>query len=147
NTLTLITMALDDPALYGRIVRGPDGSVEKIVEAKDADEKQRQIREVNGGIYLFEGENLAENLRRLSTNNAQGEYYLTDLIAMLRAAGKRVGALLIRDPNEALGVNSRAELATVDSQMQRRVVEKLMREGVTFRNPETVVIDSMVTIG
>ena len=147
NTLTLITMALDDPALYGRIVRGPDGSVEKIVEAKDADEKQRQIREVNGGIYLFEGENLAENLRRLSTNNAQGEYYLTDLIAMLRAGGKRVGALLIRDPNEALGVNSRAELATVDSEMQRRVVEKLMREGVTFRNPETVVIDSMVTIG
>ena len=147
NALTLITMQPDDPALYGRIVRGPDGSVEKIVEAKDAGERQQQIREVNGGIYLFEGQDLAENLRRLSTDNAQGEYYLTDLIAMLRAGGKRVGALLITDPNEALGVNSRAELATVDSEMQRRVVEKLMREGVTFRNPETVVIDSMVTIG
>ncbi|HYS53731.1 MAG TPA: bifunctional UDP-N-acetylglucosamine diphosphorylase/glucosamine-1-phosphate N-acetyltransferase GlmU [Thermoanaerobaculia bacterium] len=147
NALTLLTMELDDPALYGRIVRDADGSVKKIVEAKDADAKQREIREVNAGIYLFDGQNLADNLRRLSANNAQGEYYLTDLIAMLRDAGKRVGALLVDDPIEVLGVNSRAELATVEGEIQKRVVRNLMRDGVTFRNPETVVIDSMVTIG
>jgi bifunctional UDP-N-acetylglucosamine pyrophosphorylase/glucosamine-1-phosphate N-acetyltransferase len=117
------------------------------VEARDADEKQRQIREVNAGIYLFDGQHLSDNLRLLSTNNAQGEYYLTDLIAMLRDSGKRVGALLLDDPVEALGVNSRAELASVEGEIQRRVIAKLMAEGVTFRNPETVVIDSMVTIG
>src|SRR5213593_4564595 len=147
NALTLLTMKLDDPALYGRIVRDKNGAVEKIVEAKDANEQQRQIREVNAGIYLFDGDDLSDNLRRLSTNNAQGEYYLTDLIATLRESGKRVDAMVIDDPVEALGVNSRAELATVESEIQRRVVERLMREGVTFRNPSTVVIDSTVAIG
>ena len=147
SALTLLTMKLEDPALYGRIVRDNSGAVAKIVEAKDANEQQRQIREVNAGIYLFDGDNLAENLRRLSTNNAQGEYYLTDLIGMLRESGKRVGALIVDEPMEALGVNSRAELATVESEIQRRVVERLMREGVTFRNPSTVVIDSTVAIG
>src|SRR5207245_1739090 len=84
---------------------------------------------------------------RLSSHNAQGEYYLTDVLSMLRKSGKRVGAVIVDDPAEALGVNSRAELATVESEIQRRVVEKLMTEGVTFRNPATVVIDSLVTIG
>jgi bifunctional UDP-N-acetylglucosamine pyrophosphorylase/glucosamine-1-phosphate N-acetyltransferase len=147
NALTLLTMSLDDPALYGRIIRDASGAVVKIVEAKDADEPQRKIREVNAGIYVFDGKHLANNLKRLSTNNAQGEYYLTDLIGMLRESGERVGALLAGDPMEALGVNSRAELATVESEIQRRVVERLMREGVTFRNPATVVIDSTVSIG
>ena len=147
NALTLLAMRLDDPALYGRIVRDRSGAVAKIVEAKDADEEQRKIREVNAGIYVFDGNELASNLKRLSTNNAQGEYYLTDLIAMLRDGGKRVGALVAGDPMEAIGVNSRAELATVESEIQRRVVERLMGEGVTFRNPATVVIDSTVSIG
>ena len=147
NALTLVTMELDDPALYGRIVRDGNGGVAKIVEARDADEKQKQIREVNAGIYLFDGQHLSDNLRSLSTNNAQGEYYLTDLIGMLRKSGKRVGALRVDDPVEAFGVNSRAELASAEGEIQRRVVAKLMAEGVTFRNPETVVIDSMVTIG
>ena len=147
NALTLVTMAVDDPAMYGRIIRDGSGGVVKIVEAKDADENQRKIREVNAGIYLFDGQHLADNLRRLSTNNAQGEYYLTDLIGMLRESGKRVGALRVDDPVEAFGVNSRAELATVEGEIQRRVIAKLMSDGVTFRNPDTVVIDSMVTIG
>ncbi|HUJ14051.1 MAG TPA: bifunctional UDP-N-acetylglucosamine diphosphorylase/glucosamine-1-phosphate N-acetyltransferase GlmU [Thermoanaerobaculia bacterium] len=147
NALTMLTMILDDPAMYGRIVRDASGGVEKIVEAKDANDEQRKIREVNAGVYLFDGEHLVANLRKLSNKNAQGEYYLTDLIALLRANGHRVGALVIRDPIEVLGVNSRAELATVEGEIQRRVVEKLMAEGVTFRNPSTVVIDSTVTIG
>ena len=102
---------------------------------------------MNAGIYLFDAEHLFGNLQNLSKDNAQGEYYLTDLLQTLRERGQRVGAMVVDNPVEALGVNSRADLAQVESEIQRRVVEKLMREGVTFRNPATVVIDSMVTIG
>jgi bifunctional UDP-N-acetylglucosamine pyrophosphorylase/glucosamine-1-phosphate N-acetyltransferase len=147
NALTLLTMKLDDPAMYGRIVRDGDGAVTRIVEAKDATDVEKQINEVNAGIYVFDGQHLFENLRNLSTDNSQGEYYLTDLLAVLRDAGKRVGAVIAGDPIEALGVNSRADLASVEGEIQRRVVVRLMQEGVTFRNPATVVIDSMVTIG
>ncbi|HSP13923.1 MAG TPA: bifunctional UDP-N-acetylglucosamine diphosphorylase/glucosamine-1-phosphate N-acetyltransferase GlmU [Thermoanaerobaculia bacterium] len=146
NALTLLTMKLGDPAMYGRIVRDAGGSVLKIVEAKDASPDEKRIDEVNAGIYVFESEHLFDNLRKLSTSNAQGEYYLTDLLAVLRKAGQRVGAVIVDDPVEALGVNSRADLAVVEAEIQRRVVEKLMREGVTFRNPATVVIDSTVSI-
>jgi len=92
-------------------------------------------------VHLF------DNLRNLSTDNAQGEYYLTDLLGVLRGAGHRVGAVIAGDPIEALGVNSRADLASVEGEIQRRVVAKLMAAGVTFRNPATVVIDSTVSIG
>jgi len=147
NALTLLTMRLSDPAMYGRIVRDSSGAVVKIVEAKDAGDAEKAIDEVNAGIYVFGSGHLFENLHKLSSDNAQGEYYLTDLLGMLRKSGKRVGAMIVDDPVEALGVNSRSELATVEGEIQRRVVEKLMRDGVTFRNPATVVIDSMVSIG
>ena len=147
NALTLLTMRLDDPGMYGRIVRDDTGAVQRIVEAKDASDEERKINEVNAGIYLFEGANLFDHLRGLSADNAQGEYYLTDMLQILRRAGKRIGAVVAADPVEALGVNSRAELATVEGEIQRRVVEKLMSDGVTFRNPSTVVIDSTVAIG
>jgi len=147
NALTLLTMKLDQPAMYGRIVRDAGGAVVRIVEAKDASEEEKQIGEVNAGIYVFGGEHLFDNLRNLSNENAQGEYYLTDLLAVLREGGHRVGAVVANDPVEALGVNSRGELAQVESEIQRRVVRNLMAEGVTFRNPATVVIDSTVTIG
>ena len=147
NALTLLTMKLDDPAMYGRIVRDGSGAVTSIVEAKDASDDQKKINEVNAGIYVFDGDRLFENLNNLSNENAQGEYYLTDLLGLLRNAGHRVGAVVADDPIEALGVNSRSELATVESEIQRRVVARLMRDGVTFRNPGTVVIDSTVAIG
>ena len=147
NALTLLTMRLDDPAMYGRIVRDAEGAVTRIVEARDATSEEKEIDEVNAGIYVLDGEGLFDRLRALTPANSQGEYYLTDLLGVLRAAGKRVGAQLLADPVEALGVNSRAELATVESEIQRRVVGKLMKEGVTFRNPSTVVIDSTVAIG
>jgi bifunctional UDP-N-acetylglucosamine pyrophosphorylase / glucosamine-1-phosphate N-acetyltransferase len=147
NVLTLLTVKLDDPAMYGRIVRDASGSVTRIVEAKDATEEEKRIDEVNAGIYVFDGDQLFSNLRRLSTNNSQGEYYLTDLLAMLRNAGKPIGAVVVSDPIEALGVNTRAELATVEGEIQRRVVARLMKDGVTFRNPATVVIDATVSIG
>jgi len=147
NALTLLTMKPDDPGMYGRVVRDADGAVTRIVEAKDASDDEKQIDEVNAGIYVFDGQHLFQNLRNLSTNNSQGEYYLTDLLAMLRNGGHRVGAVMAGDSIEALGVNSRADLASVEGEIQRRVIGKLMQEGVTFRNPATVVIDSMVTIG
>ena len=147
NALTLLTMKLDDPAMYGRIVRDGGGAVLRIVEAKDASADEKRINEVNAGIYVFDGEHLFDNLRKLSNTNSQGEYYLTDLLAVLRNSGKRVGAVVAADPVEALGVNSRADLAVVEAEIQRRVVERLMKEGVTFRNPTTVVIDSTVSIG
>jgi bifunctional UDP-N-acetylglucosamine pyrophosphorylase/glucosamine-1-phosphate N-acetyltransferase len=147
NALTLLTMKPHDPGMYGRIVRDASGAVLRIVEAKDASPEEKQIGEVNAGIYVFDGDRLFDNLRSLSTNNAQGEYYLTDLLGVLREQGHRVGAVVASDPIEALGVNSRAELAQVEAEIQRRVVERLMKEGVTFRNPGTVVIDSSVSIG
>jgi bifunctional UDP-N-acetylglucosamine pyrophosphorylase / glucosamine-1-phosphate N-acetyltransferase len=147
NALTLLTMKLDQPAMYGRIIRDSDGAVVRIVEAKDASDHEKAIQEVNAGIYVFNGEHLFSNLRNLGTNNAQKEYYLTDLLAVIREGGHRVGAMVVEDPVEALGVNSRGELAQVEAELQRRIIAKLMGEGVTFRNPNTVVIDSTVTIG
>lgn len=146
NALTLLTMKLDNPGMYGRIVRDDSGAVVRIVEAKDASDQEKTIDEVNAGIYVFDGEHLFDNLRNLGNQNAQGEYYLTDLLAVLRDRGHRVGAVVADDPAEALGVNSRAELAQVENEIQRRVVERLMKDGVTFRNPSTVVIDSTVEI-
>lgn len=147
NALTLLTMRLSDPAMYGRIVRDTNGAVLRIVEARDATAEEKLIDEVNAGIYVFDGEQLFDNLRNLSNSNSQGEYYLTDLLSVIREKGHRVGAVIVDDAVEALGVNSRAELATVEAEIQRRVVDRLMREGVTFRNPGTVVIDSTVKIG
>ena len=147
NALTLLTMRLDDPAMYGRVVRDVHDNVTRIVEFRDASEDEKRIDEVNAGIYVFDGEHLFDDLRGLSTDNAQGEYYLPDLLHVLRERGQRVCAVIADDPIEALGVNSRAELAQVENEIQRRVVSKLMSEGVTFRNPSTVVIDSTVAIG
>jgi bifunctional UDP-N-acetylglucosamine pyrophosphorylase/glucosamine-1-phosphate N-acetyltransferase len=147
NALTVLTMKPGDPAKYGRILRDDSGAVLRIVEAKDATDEEKRIDEVNAGIYVFDTAHLFPNLHGVKPNNAQGEYYLTDVVSMIRAQGKRVGAVLVDDPTEAAGVDSRAQLATAEGEIQRRVVETLMSEGVTFRNPATVVIDSTVSIG
>ncbi|HYM61558.1 MAG TPA: bifunctional UDP-N-acetylglucosamine diphosphorylase/glucosamine-1-phosphate N-acetyltransferase GlmU [Thermoanaerobaculia bacterium] len=147
NALTVLSMKPPEAGAYGRVVRDDEGAVVRIVELKDATDDERRIAEVNAGIYVFAAQHLLDNLGKLSTDNAQNEYYLTDLIAMIRDAGHRVGAEVAPDPTEAIGVNSRAELATVEAEIQRRVVERMMRDGVTFRNPSTIVIDSTVTIG
>jgi bifunctional UDP-N-acetylglucosamine pyrophosphorylase/glucosamine-1-phosphate N-acetyltransferase len=147
NGATLLSMKLEDPALYGRVVREADGSVRRIVEAKDADQETLAIDEVNAGIYVFEAANLFAHLRSLNTNNAQGEYYLTDVVAKLRDEGKRVGAIVAADPVEALGVNSRSDLAEVETVLNGRSIARLMAEGVTFRNPAATSIDTTVSIG
>jgi len=147
NALTILTMRPDDPAKYGRIVRNADGSVRRIVEAKDATDDELTIDEVNAGIYVFDVDGLADGLQSLTPENAQGEYYLTDMVGVLLGRGKRIGTAIVDDPIETLGVDSRAQLAVAEAEIQRRVLDKLMREGVTFRNPSTVVIDSTVAIG
>src|SRR5437870_478784 len=147
NGLTVLTMRVGGENPYGRIVRDADGSVSRIVEVRDATDREKVIDEVNAGIYVFEREHLAVNLEKLSTSNAQGEYYLTDLVGLLRGSGHRVGAVVADQWVEAIGVNSRAELAMVETVIQQRVISRLMDEGVTFRNPNTVVIDSTVSIG
>jgi bifunctional UDP-N-acetylglucosamine pyrophosphorylase / glucosamine-1-phosphate N-acetyltransferase len=147
NAGTLLSMVTDEPAMYGRIVRDDSGQLVRIVEAKDASPEELEIREVNGGIYIFEAPALFQLLSTLSTDNSQGEYYLTDVIAGLKNSGRNVGAVITNDPVETLGVNSRAELAMVESELVRRHVEALMREGVTFRNPSAVSVDTSVRIG
>jgi bifunctional UDP-N-acetylglucosamine pyrophosphorylase/glucosamine-1-phosphate N-acetyltransferase len=147
NALTLLTMKPPDTKRYGRIVRDDGGAVARIVEFKNASAEELAIAEVNAGVYIFSGAHLFENLRNLTPNEETREYYLTDLLAILRNAGHRVGAVITDHPAEAIGVDSRKELADAEQEIQRRVVEKLMADGVTFRNPATVVIDSTVTIG
>jgi bifunctional UDP-N-acetylglucosamine pyrophosphorylase/glucosamine-1-phosphate N-acetyltransferase len=146
NALTVLTMRVPGENPYGRIMREADGSVARIVEVRDASDTEKQIEEVNAGIYVFDREHLSGNLQKLSTNNAQGEYYLTDLVGLLRAEGRRIGAVLAPHWMEAIGVNSRGELAMVETVIQQRVISRLMDEGVTFRNPNTAVIDSTVSV-
>jgi bifunctional UDP-N-acetylglucosamine pyrophosphorylase/glucosamine-1-phosphate N-acetyltransferase len=147
NAMTLLAMKLDDPTGYGRIVRDAQGRFIRIVEQKDATAEQLAIREVNSGIYVFDGQDFYNLLRSLDSNNAQREYYLTDLIEKLQTSGRAVDAFPLRDPIEALGVNSRSDLARVEGELVRRTISRLMDEGVTFRNPATVHIDSSVNIG
>jgi bifunctional UDP-N-acetylglucosamine pyrophosphorylase/glucosamine-1-phosphate N-acetyltransferase len=147
NAATLLSMRLDEPASYGRIVRSSSAALEGIVEAKDASPEELKINEVNAGIYVFEESDLFDALRNVSTDNAQGEYYLTDVISILKNRGRGTGAVIADDPVEALGVNSRSELAMVEAELTRRHVEALMKEGVTFRNPSAVLIDPTVSIG
>jgi bifunctional UDP-N-acetylglucosamine pyrophosphorylase/glucosamine-1-phosphate N-acetyltransferase len=131
----LLTMNLPDPTGYGRILRAADGAVTAIVEHKDASDSQRAIREVNTGILALPAARLADWLGALSSDNAQGEYYLTDLIGMAVAEGMAVETAQPADPIEAEGVNNRAQQATLERAWQRRAAETLMAEGVSFADP------------
>ncbi|MBS1883375.1 MAG: NTP transferase domain-containing protein, partial [Actinobacteria bacterium] len=147
---TMLTIELDDPAAYGRVVRLADGSVEKVVEAKaagDADASQLAIREINAGTYAFEAAPLASALAGLSNDNAQGEYYLPDVFPALRAAGLSVGAYLADDLAVTMGVNNRVDLAAVEAEARRRLLEAHMLAGVTVVDPASTWIDAGVEIG
>jgi bifunctional UDP-N-acetylglucosamine pyrophosphorylase/glucosamine-1-phosphate N-acetyltransferase len=143
---TLLSVVLDDPAEYGRVVREPDGSVRAVVENKDASAQEKRIREINAGIYAFEARALMEALGQLRAQNAQGEYYVTDLIGLLRKAGHRVEALVAADRREALGVNSLAELAAAARILRERRCEALMAAGVGIEDPETTVVGPEVEV-
>jgi bifunctional UDP-N-acetylglucosamine pyrophosphorylase/glucosamine-1-phosphate N-acetyltransferase len=147
---TMATAVLDDPSGYGRVVRDADGSVARVVETKkpgDASEAELQIREVNSGIYVFDGSALLGALPRLTAENAQREYYLPQALDLLRADGARVGAHTIGDELLLLGVNDRVALARVRALAQRAIAERHMLAGVTILDPSSVQIDVDVEIG
>lgn len=146
-TLSVLTVCLDDPAQYGRIIRAHDGSVRKIVEARDATPEERKVREINSGIYCVRADFLFSALERLQPLNAQGEYYLTDIVAQAVTAGLSTHAVVTHDPNEVGGVNSREDLATMEKTRQQQLRSQWMDAGVTFEDPDTVYIDEEVTIG
>lgn len=137
----LVTAALDRPGAYGRVLRTRDGLVREIVEARDADPEILAVREVNAGIYGFRRGSLEHALAGLRPDNAQGEYYLTDVVGRLRADGLPVAAVTLEDPDEMAGVNTRADLAGVAAVLNRRVLERLMADGVTVEDPATVRVD------
>jgi bifunctional UDP-N-acetylglucosamine pyrophosphorylase/glucosamine-1-phosphate N-acetyltransferase len=143
---TLLTVVLDDPGAYGRVVRDADGSVRAIVEAKDASAEERAVREINAGLYLFEVPALLQVLDRLQPQNAQGEYYLTDVVGLLRAAGGAVAAVAADDPDEGLGVNSMAELAAAARTLRERRVDNLMASGVGIEDPATTHVGLDVVV-
>jgi len=147
---TMVTTVLDDPTGYGRVVRGPDGSVERVVETKkegDASPEELQISEVNTGIFAFDAGALQAALPRLSAENAQGELYLPQVLDILRADGQAVAAHAVEDQNLVLGVNDRVALAQVRGLAQRGINERHMGAGVSIIDPAATVIDVDVEIG
>ena len=146
-TVSMLTAHLDRPAGYGRVVRGRDGSVWKIIEDKDASPSDRRLTEINAGTYVVEGEFLFPALAALKPANAQKEYYLTDIVEAAIRKGKKVTAYIASNPVEALGINTRAELAEAERVLRGRVRHRLMDAGVTFLAPETSFVDAGVKIG
>ena len=144
--VTVLTAELDNPFGYGRIVRQGE-EVLRIVEEKDASAAEKALREVNTGIYAFEAPFVFAALEQLDCDNAQGEYYLTDVVAAARAAGRTVCALATEDPDETLGINDRVQLAQAEAILRRRINEELMRAGVTLVDPATAYIEATVQVG
>jgi bifunctional UDP-N-acetylglucosamine pyrophosphorylase/glucosamine-1-phosphate N-acetyltransferase len=146
---TILTASFDDPTGYGRIVRADDGTVERVVETKkpeDATPEELEIREINVGVYAFAGSALLPALARVGNDNAQGEYYLPDVLPLLRRQGHLVTAMELDDVDETLGVNDRVQLAEVRAIAQRRINDELMRGGATIIDPDNTVIDVDVTL-
>ena len=145
NLVTVLTANVPDPTGYGRIVRDGD-QIARIVEHKDATADEREIHEINSGIYVFDADELRAGLASLNADNAQGELYLTDVIGHARSVGGRVGTFVTDDLWQTEGVNDRVQLAAMNAEMNRRICEHWMREGVTIVDPRTTWIENDVTI-
>lgn len=144
---TVLTAILEDLKGYGRIIRDEDGNVLKIVEEKDASEEEKKIKEINSGMFCFNGKSLKYALSKISSDNAQNEYYITDVIEILKNQGYKLGAYTIKDPTEISGVNSRVQLAFCENLMRRRINKDHMENGVTMIDPENTYIEMDVKIG
>jgi bifunctional UDP-N-acetylglucosamine pyrophosphorylase / glucosamine-1-phosphate N-acetyltransferase len=147
---TMLTIELGDPGSYGRVVRDAEGGVERVVEAKtagDATPAQLAIREINAGTYAFRAESLAAALAELSNDNAQGEYYLPDVLPSMREAGHAVGVYLTEDLAVTMGINNRVDLAGVEAEARRRILKSHMLAGVTVVDPSSTWVDADVAIG
>jgi bifunctional UDP-N-acetylglucosamine pyrophosphorylase/glucosamine-1-phosphate N-acetyltransferase len=143
---TVLTAVMPDPAGYGRVIRGLDNQVVKIVEQKDAAPEELGVKEVNTGIYCFESKELFAALAGITPDNKQGEYYLTDVIGILVARGDKVWAVPAEDHQETLGINSRVQLAEAEKILRMRKLTALMDNGVTIMDPQSTFVDDEVTI-
>ncbi|MBV8464089.1 MAG: NTP transferase domain-containing protein [Acidimicrobiales bacterium] len=143
---TLLTAVIDSPTGYGRVVRAKDDRVLRVVEEADADAEERDIHEVNTSIYCFRSSVVAPALRRLTPENAQGEYYLTDIVEVLADAGYQVSSMVAEDAVETAGVNDRAQLAVAEAELRARTNERWMRRGVTMVDPEHTYVDAAVEL-
>ncbi|MCD9623492.1 bifunctional UDP-N-acetylglucosamine diphosphorylase/glucosamine-1-phosphate N-acetyltransferase GlmU [Rhabdothermincola salaria] len=143
---TMLTAHMADPTGYGRVVRGRDDRVERVVEQADATDEELAIDEVNTSIYCFRASLLAPALRRLSPENVQGEYYLTDVVGVLAAAGYQVAAVAADDAADTQGVNDRVQLSTAEAELRRRTNEAWLRKGVTMLDPERTYVDATVEL-
>lgn len=147
NAVTVLSALVDDPTGYGRIVRDESKHFVKIVEQKDATDEEKRITEINGGMYVFEAKHLKSALSKITNNNKQQEYYLTDTIEILLHEGYNVDAIAIMNPDDILGVNSREQLAQATAIMKQRINRKHMDNGVTLIDPHHTYIDPEVEIG
>lgn len=145
---SILSVRLENPTGYGRIIRDNNGAFRKIVEQRDATEDERQVREINSGIYCFEAKALYDALRKVEPKNDQGEYYLTDVAEIILASGGTVSVYVINDSREVSGVNTRAELAEFENLVRRSAIRRLMIEsGVTFIDPSHAYISAEAQIG
>ena len=144
---TLLTAIYDNPTGYGRIVRDEGGNVKGIVEEKDTSDEQKLIKEINAGIYCFDIEALLDALKEIKPNNAQGEYYLTDVIEIMNKKGLKTGAVVVEDNTEILGVNDRVQLELLTKVLQMRINTEFMKKGVTIEDINTTYIYDDVEIG
>jgi len=147
STLAVLTAVVKNSTGYGRIIRGEEGWLERIVEEKDASDEQRLIREVNTGIFCVRSTFLIEGLKEIGRENAQGEYYLTDLAEVARKRGLRCSAHMVADPMEVMGINTRVDLATAIEVLRLEKIKELMLSGVTIIDPKTTYVDQTVVIG
>jgi bifunctional UDP-N-acetylglucosamine pyrophosphorylase / glucosamine-1-phosphate N-acetyltransferase len=146
RALTILTAEVDAPFGYGRIIRDASGEVTAIVEEKDATPEQAAVREINSGIFAFDGAFLADAVTKISNDNAKGEYYLTDVVAIARDQGRAVGAYTIDDVTQTEGANDRVQLAGLAGEMNRRVLTRWMKEGVTVVDPSSTWVDVTVEL-
>lgn len=144
---TVLTAELADPGAYGRIIRDEENRVSRIVEQKDASPEERAVREINTGMYCFYAPKLFAALKKITPANAQGEYYLTDVLEIFRAGGEKVTGILVEDSCEIIGINNRLQLSEAEQVMRRRILERWMLDGVTIKQPDSTYIDSRAEIG
>ncbi len=147
STLCVLTAVVEEPFGYGRILRNPEGWLEKIVEEKDALEEERRIREINTGIFCVKASFLTEGLREIGKENAQGEYYLTDMVEIAKKKGLRCSAHIVADPVEIMGINTRVDLAMANEKLRLEMLRELMLSGVTVIDPQTTYVDRTVEVG
>ncbi len=146
NAVTILTAHVDDPSGYGRVVKDGD-EILRIVEEKDASPEEKKIREINSGVYCVDGPYLLDALSAVGRENAQGEYYLTDIVRIGKESGKRIGWAETADADEIRGINSRKDLAAAEEIMRRRILDRLMNEGVTVVDPSCTYVDHGVRVG